>query len=116
MHKICFFAIFLIVSSLAFAFDVAIDKQLEEEGGVREFIRQIQDNRKRLGFHPKESFLLSLESGNADIRLILKRWRRTIECETHTRIDWGSGRQGRGAKKISLTFLGNSIRGEFSFL
>ncbi len=94
-----------IVFSQKFALDVKITKELREEGQVREFIRRIQDTRRRFGFKPNQSIII-FYSAPADLADILDRHKRIILSQTRAR----ALRQGQREATNDAKIDGLSLR------
>ncbi len=82
--------------------DTNITSELAEEGQIREFIRQIQDLRKKAGLTPKDRILI-FHSATADLEKVLRRNEKEILKETRAeKMEKISSGQKKQAEEIKI--------------
>jgi isoleucyl-tRNA synthetase len=90
----------------SFYIDIEADKELEEEGYVRELIRRIQEERKAHNLE-RPDFIVVRIGTDPSMQKTLERSRKEIEEKTNSRLEFGKGEKGFSIrnKKFTLSIL-----------
>jgi len=85
--------------SLWVGLDTTLNSALKEEGEIREFIRQIQNIRKRHHLRPKERITCGFTHHSSDASFLIEKWKKVIEEETRISLRQADSFRKRGGRR-----------------
>jgi isoleucyl-tRNA synthetase len=83
---------------LAVALDIVLTEELKQEGLLREFMRTIQDMRKKLGFKQEDRVTVTIETNSKELQALMKNRQETICKQTNSK----SIKLGKGDKEARV--------------